>query len=65
MKALHLDCFAGIAGDMLLGALIDAGLPLDDLLRALDGLPIKGWRLRAETTQRKSIAATKASVEPD
>ncbi|MGQ9733219.1 MAG: nickel pincer cofactor biosynthesis protein LarC [Candidatus Zipacnadales bacterium] len=62
MKVLHLDCFAGIAGDMLLGALVDLGLNVDQLTEALSSLPIQGWQLRAETVQRKGIQATKISV---
>lgn len=64
MKALHIDCFAGIAGDMLLGALIDAGLSVASLRKALGQLPFKGWKLRTESVRRKSIAATHLSVQP-
>ncbi len=63
MKALHLDCFAGIAGDMLLGALIDVGVDLSALRKTLSGLPIKGWKLRVEPVYRKSIKATHVSVQ--
>ena len=31
MRVAYLDCFSGVSGDMLLGAMLDAGLPLDDL----------------------------------
>ena len=31
MKTLYFDCFAGAAGDMILGAMLDAGLPFDEL----------------------------------
>lgn len=65
MKALHLDCFAGISGDMFLGALVDVGVKADDLRAALAGLPVRGWQLCAAATRRKSIRATKVSVEPE
>ncbi len=65
MKVLHLDCFAGIAGDMLLGALIDAGVGVEDVRAGLSGLPVKGWQLRAERVTRKGIDATKVTVEPE
>jgi len=64
MKALYLDCFAGIAGDMLLGALIDAGVEVDAIRDGLSQLPITGWELRAEKTRRKGISGTKLSVLP-
>ena len=56
-------CFAGIAGDMALGSLLDAGADLDDVLSLLERLPLRGWRLRAEPVLRAGIAATRAVVE--
>ena len=63
MRLLYLDCFAGIAGDMLLGALIDAGVNPDDVRARLAALPIRGWELRTERVSRKGICATKVTVE--
>jgi len=56
-------CFAGIAGDMALGSLLDAGADLDEVLRLLERLPLGGWRLRAEPVLRAGLAATLAVVE--
>ena len=56
-------CFAGIAGDMALGSLIDAGADLDEVLALLGRLPLRGWSLRAEPTLRAGIAAVRAVVE--
>lgn len=56
-------CFAGIAGDMALGALLDAGADLDEVRGLLQRLPISGWNLEAEQVLRGGIAATKAVVE--
>jgi len=56
-------CFAGIAGDMALGSLIDAGADLPQVLALLERLPLGGWRLRAEPVLRAGIAATRAVVE--
>jgi uncharacterized protein (TIGR00299 family) protein len=55
-------CFAGIAGDMALGSLIDAGADLDELRGLLERLPVSGWRLEVEPVQRSGIAATRALV---
>ena len=61
-KILYFDCFSGASGDMILGALIDAGLPLDELRAALGSLALNGVRLQAERVDRSGIAATNFSV---
>ncbi|MHB1711333.1 MAG: nickel pincer cofactor biosynthesis protein LarC [Acidimicrobiales bacterium] len=55
-------CFAGIAGDMALGSLLDAGADLDQVLGLLARLPFGGWALKAEPVLRGGIAATRAVV---
>jgi len=55
-------CFSGIAGDMALGALIDAGADLDEVRSILDGLDLGGWQLDAEGVMRNGIGGTKAHV---
>jgi uncharacterized protein (TIGR00299 family) protein len=62
MRIGYLDCFCGISGDMCLGALVDAGVPLDAIRDALAGLPLKGYELTAEKVIRHGLAATKVSV---
>jgi pyridinium-3,5-bisthiocarboxylic acid mononucleotide nickel chelatase len=61
-RVLYFDCFSGIAGDMVLGALLDAGLPLEDLKRALGSLAIDGYAVSAERVLRAGVAATKFRV---
>lgn len=56
-------CFAGIAGDMALGALVDAGADIDEVRRLVQRVPVAGWSLEAEATMRNGIAATRAVVE--
>jgi pyridinium-3,5-bisthiocarboxylic acid mononucleotide nickel chelatase len=56
-------CFAGIAGDMALGSLLDAGADFSEVLGLLQRLPLGGWSLRAEPVLRAGIAATRAVVE--
>jgi pyridinium-3,5-bisthiocarboxylic acid mononucleotide nickel chelatase len=58
-KILYFDCFAGASGDMVLGALLDAGLPLADLDTALGSLMLPGSRLSAERVLRAGVSATK------
>jgi uncharacterized protein (TIGR00299 family) protein len=61
-RVAYLDCFSGISGDMLLGALVDAGLSLDALRGELAKVPLAGYRLESAKVQRASIAATKVDV---
>jgi uncharacterized protein (TIGR00299 family) protein len=61
-KVLYFDCFAGAAGDMILGALIDAGLPVDELRRALGSLAVEGWDISVDRVMKKGVTATKFRV---
>jgi uncharacterized protein (TIGR00299 family) protein len=61
---LYFDCFAGAAGDMILGALLDAGLPFDELKRALGSLAVDGWDVSADRVLRTGVSATKFRVHP-
>jgi hypothetical protein len=58
-------CFAGIAGDMALGSLLDAGADLDEVLALLERLPLHGWSLEIEPVLRGGIAATRAVVSAE
>ena len=60
-KIVYLDCFSGASGDMFLGALLDVGLPIDNLRTALGSLALDkgGWSIEAERVDRAGIAATK------
>jgi uncharacterized protein (TIGR00299 family) protein len=59
------DCFSGIGGDMLLGALLDAGLPLDTLQAGLAQLDLGGYRLEVRPKQEYGITGTKLDVLVD
>jgi len=58
----YLDCFSGASGDMILGALVDAGLSLESLRAELAKLPLTGYRLSARKVRRASLAATQVRV---
>jgi pyridinium-3,5-bisthiocarboxylic acid mononucleotide nickel chelatase len=58
-RILYLDCAAGASGDMVLGALLDLGLPLADLQTALAGVVPEDCRLSASRVLRSGISATK------
>jgi uncharacterized protein (TIGR00299 family) protein len=63
MKIAYLDCFSGISGDMVLGALVDASVSFEHLEAELRRLPVPGWSIRAEEVKRRGLRAKKVTVE--
>jgi uncharacterized protein (TIGR00299 family) protein len=63
MKSAFLDAFSGLSGDMIAGAMLDAGADFDELRAALDSLPIGGYRLVARRRLVSGISALKFDVE--
>ena len=61
-KAVYFDMCAGCSGDMVLGALLDAGLDLEELATHLSALPVTGYRIVQEKVKRSAISATRANV---
>ena len=55
-------CFAGIAGDMALASLLDAGAPLDGVLELLRRLPLSGWEIEVSEVLRGGLAASRVEV---
>lgn len=62
MRILYYDCFAGISGDMNLGAMIDLGVDADYLESELQKLNIEGFHLEITKDLRRGISGTKATV---
>jgi len=62
MKIAYLDCFSGISGDMFVGALLDAGLPLDRLKEGLNRLDLVGYEIQARREVRHQIYGTRFLV---
>ncbi len=64
MRTAYFDCFAGISGDMTLGALVDAGADFETLKSELGRLGVHEYDLTCEKVVKRGIAATKISVTP-
>ena len=62
MRIAYFDCFSGISGDMVLGALIDAGVKLEDLRRVVSSLGLQDCDLQAQTVTKAGFRATQVLV---
>ena len=63
MKIAYFDCFSGISGDMILGALLDVGLDFKFLDKQLNKLKLKGYNLNARKLVKNGISATKFDIK--
>jgi uncharacterized protein (TIGR00299 family) protein len=61
-RTVWFNCCAGVAGDMLLASLVDAGADTDAITRALGGLGVDGYAVTFEKVQRCGVGATRANV---
>lgn len=65
LKLAYFDCPSGAAGDMILGALVDAGVPFEKLESELAGLALAGYRLERSEVMKAGFRATKVHVHLD
>lgn len=63
MRTLYFDCFAGASGDMILGAMVAAGVDPNTLREQLSLLNVEGFKIDFETVDRSGLSATYARVE--
>jgi len=61
-RVLYFDCFSGISGDMILGALVDLGVDLESIRKGLKGLGVRGYTIKSRQVKRNGITATKVNV---
>src|SRR5213592_3114341 len=64
-RIAYFDCPSGAAGDMIMGALVDAGAPFEALRDGLHGLDLTGWDLVRHEVRRGDFRATKVDVQID
>ena len=62
MRVAFFDPFSGASGDMILGALVDVGFPLEELVATVDGLGLPALGIRAEEVHRHGLRGTQVPV---
>ena len=62
---VHIDPFSGVSGDMLLGALVDAGVAVEALAEPLAALGVDGWTLERSDRRDPRVGGTKVDVRLD
>ena len=65
MKIVYFDCFAGISGDMTLGAFLDCGVSPETLRQELEKLGLPGFHLEIEKAKKRGITGTSCRVAAD
>jgi uncharacterized protein (TIGR00299 family) protein len=64
-KVAYFDCFSGVSGNMILGALLDAGLSLEDLQDELNKLAVTGFNIKVNQVKRQGISAVHVEVDTE
>ena len=65
MRICYFDCFAGAAGDMILGALLDSGIPRSVVEDAVGELNLPGWSLNVHATDKRGLRATRVEIHTE
>lgn len=65
MRIAYFDCFSGISGDMVLGAMLDAGVDIESVKRELMKLNLDGYEIRVSKVDRNGLAGTKVDIVVD
>ncbi len=63
MRAAYFDCFAGVSGDMIIGAQLDLGVDLESLEQQLSSLGLDGYQIKSRRVERSGVSAAKFDVE--
>ena len=63
LRAAYFDCYSGISGDMILGAMVDLGIDIKEIRIALKKIDLKGYKLNSKKIQRNGLASTQITVK--
>ena len=63
LRAAYFDCYSGISGDMILGAMVDLGVNIKEIRNALKKIDLKGYKLHSKKIQRNGLASTQITVK--
>ena len=63
LRAAYFDCYSGISGDMILGAMVDLGVDIKEIRNALKKINLKGYKLHSKKIQRNGLASTQITVK--
>jgi len=63
MSIAYFECFGGASGNMILGALVDAGVSVTALERELRRLPVSGWKMQVRETHKRGLGASYLDVD--
>jgi pyridinium-3,5-bisthiocarboxylic acid mononucleotide nickel chelatase len=61
-RTAYFDCYSGISGDMILGALVDLGVNIKDIRKALKSLDLTGYKLQSKKVQRNGLSCTQITI---
>ena len=65
LRTAYFDCYSGISGDMILGALVNLGVNINDIRKALKKIDLKGYKLQAKKIQRNGLSSTQIILDID
>jgi len=65
LRAAYFDCYSGISGDMILGAMVDLGVDIKEIRNALKKIDLKGYKLHSKKIQRNGLASTQVTVKTE
>ena len=63
LRAAYFDCYSGISGDMILGAMVDLGVDIKGIRNSLKKINLKGYKLHSKKIQRNGLASTQITVK--